>query len=88
MLHAYIPFEDERVKYRYLRTNNESRRKLDDPTDVIGNDGDVFSAGADLREILGACKEGKFSDIDRLLRPFKALFNDKYAISSVSCPRA
>ena len=56
---------------------------------VIGNDGDVFSAGADLREILGACKEGKFDQIDNLLRQFQgAVQMIKYApFPSVSCPQ-
>ncbi|NRA66426.1 MAG: enoyl-CoA hydratase/isomerase family protein [Pseudobacteriovorax sp.] len=56
---------------------------------VIGNDGDVFSAGADLRQILGACKEKKFGAIDSLLKNFQgAMQLIKYAnFPSVSCPQ-
>ena len=56
---------------------------------VIGNDGDVFSAGADLREILGACKDGKFEFIDSFLQNFQnAMQSLKYAsFPSVSCPQ-
>lgn len=55
---------------------------------VIGNEGEVFSAGADLREILGACKASKFEDIDMLLRKFQgAVQMIKHApFPSVSCP--
>jgi 3-hydroxyacyl-CoA dehydrogenase len=56
---------------------------------VIGNDGDVFSAGADLKQILTAIKADKFDDIERLLRDFQgALQMVKYApFPSVSCPQ-
>ncbi len=56
---------------------------------VIGNDGEVFSAGADLRQILGAIKENKFSDIDSLLRRFQGVMQMiKYAsFPSISCPQ-
>ena len=56
---------------------------------VIGNDGEVFSAGADLREILGACKSGKFGEIDKLLVNFQsAMQSIKYAgVPTISCPQ-
>ena len=57
---------------------------------VIGNDADVFSAGADLKQIVGAIQAGKFEDIDHLLRHSKvAMQSIKYAsFPSVSCPQA
>ncbi|SME96919.1 3-hydroxyacyl-CoA dehydrogenase/enoyl-CoA hydratase family protein [Pseudobacteriovorax antillogorgiicola] len=56
---------------------------------VIGNDGEVFSAGADLREVIGACKEKKFEELDGFLRRFQgAVQMIKYApFPSVSCPQ-
>ena len=57
---------------------------------MIGNDADVFSAGADLKQIVGAIQAGKFEDIDHLLRQFQAAMQSiKYAsFPSVSCPQA
>jgi 3-hydroxyacyl-CoA dehydrogenase len=55
---------------------------------VIGNDGGNFSAGANLKMILGAIAEKKWSDIDHILRQFQgALQLIKFApFPSVSCP--
>ena len=56
---------------------------------VIANDGEVFSAGADLKQILGAIKENKFDAIDSLLRRFQGTMQAlKYATSpSIACPQ-
>ncbi len=56
---------------------------------VIGNDAEVFSAGADLKQILGAIKEQKFDAIDSLIRRFQGVMQMiKYApFPSVSCPQ-
>lgn len=56
---------------------------------VIANDGDVFSAGADLKQILGAIQANRFEDIENLLRQFQgAMQMIKYApFPSVSCPQ-
>lgn len=56
---------------------------------VIGNDGDVFSAGADLKQIIGGIQQERFDDVDALLRGFQgALQAIKYApFPSVSCPQ-
>lgn len=55
---------------------------------VIANEGEVFSAGADLKQILGAIKENRFDAIDQLLRRFQgAMQMIKYAsFPSISCP--
>lgn len=55
---------------------------------VIANNGDVFSAGADLKQILGAIKENRFDAIDSLLRRFQGTMQQlKYAtFPSISCP--
>lgn len=55
---------------------------------VIANNGEVFSAGADLKQILGAIKENKFDAIDSLLRRFQGTMQQlKYAsFPSISCP--
>ncbi|MES2744316.1 MAG: 3-hydroxyacyl-CoA dehydrogenase/enoyl-CoA hydratase family protein [Bdellovibrionota bacterium] len=55
---------------------------------VIANDGEVFSAGADLKQILGAIKENKFDAIESLLRRFQGTMQQlKYAtFPSISCP--
>ncbi|MFW7381003.1 MAG: 3-hydroxyacyl-CoA dehydrogenase/enoyl-CoA hydratase family protein [Oligoflexus sp.] len=56
---------------------------------VIGNDADVFSAGADLKQIIGAIQANRFEDIENLLRQFQgAMQMIKYAaFPSVSCPQ-
>jgi 3-hydroxyacyl-CoA dehydrogenase len=56
---------------------------------VIGNDAEVFSAGADLKQILGAIKENKYEQIDQLIRRFQGVMQMiKYApFPSVSCPQ-
>ncbi|MCX6131837.1 MAG: 3-hydroxyacyl-CoA dehydrogenase/enoyl-CoA hydratase family protein, partial [Proteobacteria bacterium] len=56
---------------------------------VIGNDGEGFSAGADLRQIIGAIKENKFGDIDLMLRRFQGTMQKlKYApFPSIACPQ-
>ncbi|RYZ59652.1 MAG: 3-hydroxyacyl-CoA dehydrogenase/enoyl-CoA hydratase family protein [Proteobacteria bacterium] len=55
---------------------------------VIANDGEVFSAGADLKQILGAIKDNKFDAIDNLLRRFQGTMQAlKYAtFPSIACP--
>lgn len=56
---------------------------------VIANDAEVFSAGADLKQILGAIKENRYEAIDQLLRQFQgAMLSLKYApFPSISCPQ-
>lgn len=56
---------------------------------VIGNEAEVFSAGADLKQILGAIRENKFDAIDQLLRRFQGVLQMiKYApFPSISCPQ-
>ncbi len=55
---------------------------------IIANNGEVFSAGADLKQILGAIKDNKFDDIDSLLRRFQGTMQAlKYAtFPSIACP--
>lgn len=55
---------------------------------VIANEGEGFSAGADLKQILGAIKENRFDAIEQLLRRFQgAMQMIKYApFPSISCP--
>ncbi len=56
---------------------------------VIGNDAEVFSAGADLKQILGAIKENRFDAIEQLLRRFQGVMQAlKFApFPSIACPQ-
>ena len=56
---------------------------------VIGNDADNFSAGANLKEILGLIQKGDFPTIDGFIRQFQGTLQMvKFAsFPSVSCPR-
>lgn len=55
---------------------------------VVGNEGQAFSAGANIKMILDSIHNKKFDDIDRLLREFQgALQMVKFApFPTVSCP--
>jgi 3-hydroxyacyl-CoA dehydrogenase len=56
---------------------------------VIGNDADNFSAGANLKEIVGLIQKNDFNTIDSFIREFQGTLQMlKFApFPSVSCPR-
>ncbi|MBC7660980.1 MAG: 3-hydroxyacyl-CoA dehydrogenase/enoyl-CoA hydratase family protein [Chitinophagaceae bacterium] len=56
---------------------------------VIANNGEVFSAGADIKQIIGAIKENRYDAIESLLRRFQGTMQAlKYAtFPSIACPQ-